>query len=57
MTMKFNGCYESYFSDEVLTKCQKATCLAVKDAQKPAADDDNIEGEELEDEQLNLASH
>ena len=58
MTMKFNAndanddCYESCFSDELLTKCKKATCLVVKDSQKPVADDDNLEDEQLEDEQL-----
>ena len=46
MTIKFNAnndCYESCFSDEPLTKCKKATRLAVKDSQKAADDDDNIE--------------
>ena len=39
MAMKSNAnndCYESCFSDELLTKCKKATCLAVKDSQNPA---------------------
>ena len=55
MTMKFNAnndCYESCFSDELLIKCKKATCLAVKDSRKPADDDDILEDEQLEDEQL-----
>ena len=45
ITMKFNAnndCYESCFSDELVLKCKKATCLAVKDSRKPAADDDNL---------------
>ena len=49
MTLKFNansGCYESCFSAELLTKCKKATCLAVKDSQKPADNDDNLEDEQ-----------
>ena len=40
MTMKFNAyndCYDSSFSDELLTKCKKATVNAVK---KPADDAD-----------------
>ena len=55
MTLKFNAnndCYESCFSDQLLTKCKKATYLAVKDSQKPADNDENLEDEQLNDEQL-----
>ena len=60
MTLKFNAnndCYESCFSDQLLTKCKKATYLAVKDSQKPADNDENLEDEQLNDKQLLTAQH
>ena len=40
------------FIDELLTKCKKAACLAVRDSQKPADSDDNLEDKQLDDEHL-----
>ena len=44
--MKFNAyndCYDSSFSDELLTKCKKATVNAVKKPTDDADDDQELE--------------
>ena len=53
MTIKFNSsndCYDSCFSESLLSTCKKATTLAVKPRQSESPDaEDEVE---LEDEQI-----